>query len=146
VSAPCLMARRWHGTRGVAAVEFALVAIVFFMMLIGAAEIGRVLWVWNAAGEATRLGTRMAVVCDLDDADIRTRMRAMLGELANSNITLEYLPAGCNANTCQSVTVTLSGYTQQSFIPFTSFQPTLPPFRTTLSREYMTSANNPACN
>jgi len=49
--------------RGAAAVEFALVAIVFFMLLIGIVEMGRVLFTWNAAAEATRYGARVAVVC-----------------------------------------------------------------------------------
>ena len=130
---------------GVAAVEFALIASVFFMMLLGAAEVARVLWVWNAATEATRLGARMAVVCDLNDADIKARMQQRLNALGAANIVLTYAPAGCTATTCQSVTVTLTGYTQQSFIPFATFHPGLPAFTTTLSREYMTSASNPAC-
>lgn len=132
--------------RGVAAVEFALIATVFFGLLLGAAEVARTLWVWNAAAEATRLGARMAVVCDMGDADIRARMRQRLGALADSNIALTYSPAGCDANSCESVTVTLTGYTQQTFIPLFNFQPVLPPFRTTLSREYLNSTNNPACN
>lgn len=134
------------GQRGVAAVEFALIASVFFMLLLGAAEVARVLWVWNAAAEATRYGARMAVVCDLNASQIKAGMRGLLGELADANITLDYQPAGCNAISCESVTVTLSGITEQSFIPFSTFQPVLPPFRTTLSREYLTSANNPACS
>lgn len=137
---------RQQPQRGMAAVEFALVSIVFFTLLLGAAEVARTLWVWNAAGEATRLGARVATVCDLNDSDIKAKMRTRLSALSNANITLDYLPAGCTSSSCESVTVTLSGFTQQSFIPFTSFQPVLPPFRTTLSREYLTSANNPACN
>lgn len=132
--------------RGVAAVEFALISIVFLTLLFGAIEIARVLWVWNAAGEATRYGARMAVVCDLNDSDIKTRMSERLGELGTANITLDYLPAGCAVSTCQSVTVTLSGLTESTLIPFINFAPTLPAFRTTLSREYLSSANNPACS
>ncbi len=131
--------------RGATAVEFALIAIPFFGLLFGAIEIARVLWVWNAAAEATRLGARMAVVCDMNDADIRTRMRERLGALTNANITIAYSPAGCNVNTCESVTVTLTGFTQQTVIPGFNFAPALPTFRTTLSREYLNSTNNPAC-
>ena len=36
--------------RGVAAVEFALIAAVFFTILLGAMEMPRLLWTWNAAG------------------------------------------------------------------------------------------------
>ncbi len=132
--------------RGVAAVEFALIAVVFFTLLFGAIEVARVLWVWNAASEATRFGARLAVVCDLNDSVIKTRMRERLGGLSDSHITLSYLPAGCAASSCQSVSVTLSGLSQSTVIPFISFAPLLPPFRTTLSRESMSSANNPACS
>lgn len=131
--------------RGAVIVEFALIAILLFMVLLGGAEVARTLWVWNAASEATRFGARMAVVCDMSDAKIKVRMRERLNALADTNIVLAYEPAGCAAATCQSVTVTLTGYTQQTFIPVTNLQPALPAFRTTLSREYMTSANNPAC-
>ena len=65
---------RTASQRGVAAVEFALVASLFFTMLFGVIDMGRLLWTWNAAAEATRLGARLAVVCDIGDADIKTRM------------------------------------------------------------------------
>ena len=54
-----------------AAVEFALVAALFFTLLIGIMEMGRVLFYWNSAAEATRLGARLAVVCDLNDTTIK---------------------------------------------------------------------------
>lgn len=134
-----------HRQRGVATVEFALIAIVLFMLMFGAAEVGRTLWVWNAASEATRLGARLAVVCDMDEARVKLRMRERLGELADANITLAYEPAGCNANNCTSVSVSLTGRTATTFIPGVSFAPRLPAFTTTLSREYMSSAANPVC-
>jgi Flp pilus assembly protein TadG len=131
--------------RGAAAVEFALISTVFFGLLLGAAEMGRVLWVWNAAAEATRLGARVAAVCDMNAATIKSQMQQQLGSLANANITLTYLPASCTASTCQSVTITLTGYTEQTFVPFFNFSPSLPAFTTTISREGLSSTNNPAC-
>ena len=68
--------------RGVAAVEFALVASLLFTLLFGVMEMGRVLFYWNTATEATRLGARLAVVCGKDAAVIKSRMGAMLGILA----------------------------------------------------------------
>lgn len=129
--------------RGATAVEFALCAAIFLMMLLGAGEVGRLLWTWNAAGEATRLGARLAVVCDMNDADIKTRMRTMLGTLTNANIQLSY-PAGM-------VTVTITGYTHHTFIPFVAMNVAMPALRTTLSRESMQSIDaagtaNPVCN
>jgi Flp pilus assembly protein TadG len=137
--------------RGVAAVEFAIVASLFFMMLFGAMEMGRLLWTWNAAAEATRLGARMAVVCDLNDPSIVQRMRERLPALQASHVTIDYLNPGspvntCSAATCKSVRVTLAGYTHVPIIPFASLSIPIPPFQTTLPREFMQSAGNPVCN
>ena len=49
---------------GTTMVEFAFVAVVFFMLLLGIMDFGRMLFIWNAAAEATRWGARLAVVCD----------------------------------------------------------------------------------
>lgn len=137
--------------RGVAAVEFAIVSTMFFTLLIGIMEMGRLLWTWNAAAEATRLGARLAVVCSIGEANIKTRMREMLPAISNSNITIDYLNPpfaanSCTADSCKEVRVSLSGYVHQTIIPFLPLSVTLPPFRTTLPREYMDSTGNPVCN
>lgn len=134
------------GQHGVAAVEFALVASLFFTLLIGIAEMGRMLWTWNAAVEATRLGARLAVVCSLNEVSIRSRMQQMLPALANGNININYLPSGCTTANCRGVSVRLTGYTHQAIIPFVPLSVTLPPFQTTLPREYMESSGNPICS
>lgn len=136
---------------GVAAVEFALVAALFFMLLLGAIEMSRLLWTWNAAGEATRLGARLAIVCDINDPIIKTRMRQMLPALQPANVVIDYLNPGnppntCSAATCQSVSVTLAGYTHVPIIPFVPLSIPIPPFQTTLPKEFMQSAGNPVCN
>lgn len=48
--------------RGSVSVEFALVAIVFFSLLFGALEWGRVFFMWNAAQEVTRRAARDAAL------------------------------------------------------------------------------------
>lgn len=131
---------------GVAAVEFALISSVLFMLLFGIMEMSRLLFYWNTATEATRLGARMAVVCTMDDAVIKTRMTSLFPTISSAEIQITYLPAGCSATTCEQVTVAIqSTQTIQTFIPFVPLSVTLPPFLTTLPRESMASANNPAC-
>lgn len=137
--------------RGAAAVEFGLVAALFFTLVIGIMEMGRVLFYWNAAAEATRLGARMAVVCDLNDADIRDRIRNMLTIVPAAQIGIDYAPAGCNVDTCTSVTVRiLGGVGVTTFIPFVPLGLVLPAFSTTLPRESLRSTMdgiaNPVCN
>jgi Flp pilus assembly protein TadG len=131
---------------GVAAVEFALVSMVFFSMLLGVIEMGRIMWTWNAAAEATRLGARLAVVCDLNDAIITTRMSQMLPSLSASNVTVTWSPSSCTAATCTSVQVQLTGYTHQTIIPLAPISVTLPPFSTSLRKEFMQSAGNSVCS
>lgn len=144
---PLAAARSQAGT---AAVEFALVSAVFFTSLLGVVEMGRMLWLWNAAVEATRLGARMAIVCDLNDADIKTRMMQRLPDLTSAEITVTYLnpPAAnntCTPETCKAVSVKLSGYVHQTLIPFVSLSVSMPSFTTTLPKEFMSSTNNPVC-
>jgi len=127
-------------------VEFALVAALFFAIVLGAMEMARLLWTWNAAGEATRLGARLAVVCDINDPTIIARMREMLPYLQPANVTIAYVPNGCNPLTCQSVRVTLAGYTHVPIIPFVPLSLPIPSFQTTLPKEFMQSTGNPICN
>ena len=53
--------------RGVAALEFALVAIPFFLLLFGVIEFGRLMYLWNTVQEVTRSAARQAVVTDFTD-------------------------------------------------------------------------------
>lgn len=136
--------------RGVAAVEFAIIASLLFTMLLGVVEMGRLFWTWNAAVEATRYGARLAVVCDLNDSRIKSRMVSSLPTLTNGNIVVTYLnpPAAdntCTAVNCKAVKVSLTGYTHNTIIPFVPMSLTLPPFGTTLRKEFMSSTANEVC-
>lgn len=50
--------------RGAAAVEFGIIAILFFTLLFGIIEMGRLFYVWNTIQEVTRRAARAAVVTD----------------------------------------------------------------------------------
>lgn len=142
---PCRTHRK-ASQAGAAAVEFAIIAALLFTLLLGMMEMARLLWTWNAAGEATRRGARMAVVCDLNESAITTRMQQMLPALEPGHITLTYLPSGCTDANCQTVRVTLAGYTHQPIIPFVPLSIPIPAFQTSLPREFMQSAGNPVCS
>ena len=137
--------------RGVAAVELAVVCALFVTVLLGVMEMSRLLWTWNAAAEATRLGARLAVVCDMNDPSIKIRMAQMLPALQPDNVSIDYLDPGqavnsCTAATCKSVRVTLHDYTHVPIIPFVPLSIAIPPFQTTLPKEFMQSAGNPVCD
>ncbi|MES2114230.1 MAG: TadE/TadG family type IV pilus assembly protein [Pseudomonadota bacterium] len=140
--------------RGATAVEFAIVATVFLMLMIGMMEMGRMLFYWNTAVEATRLGARVAAVCDMGDADIKAKMHAMLDVLPTSAITVTYTGSdplvACTVDTCRYVTVAINaGVGVATYIPGVPLALTLPAMSTTLPRESMLStvggSPNPVC-
>lgn len=143
-----LLPSRKH-QRGAAAVEFALVAIIFFMLLIGIVEMGRVLFTWNAAAEATRYGARVAVVCGFNDAAILSRMQKIMPALTAANVSVGYTPSGCSVANCQQVSVSIVNVPVTTFIPRAAMTLMVPPFTTTLPRESMLNAidghSNPVC-
>ncbi|CAM3303915.1 TadE/TadG family type IV pilus assembly protein [Cupriavidus taiwanensis] len=150
---PIRAPRPRSGQAGAAAIEFALVASIFFMLLIGIAEFSRVLFYWNTAGEATRLGARIAVVCDVTDTAIKDRMTLLMPLLKASNIQVAYEPSGCDAdadtarNSCRSVTVSVANVSVKTFIPVVPITVSLPPFTTTLPRESLdSSTSGKICN
>ncbi|MFX1716233.1 TadE/TadG family type IV pilus assembly protein [Paraburkholderia sp. A1RO-5L] len=137
---------------GVAALEFALVSTIFFTLLIGVMEMGRVLFYFNSAAEATRLGARVAVVCDINSSQAATNpvvrdMQKMLPILQPANVSVVYTPSGCDASSCTAVTVSVTNVTINTVVPFVPFNVTMPPFTTTLPRESLNSVNgtNPSC-
>ncbi len=139
--------------RGVTAVEFALVAMILFSLLLGIMEFGRLLFNWNTAVEATRRGARLAVVCDMNVAGVKNAMRKILPIVATGDITVSYSPSSCTgAADCQSVTVSISSNAPAFHynFPFISTSWKLPAFSTTLTRESLSNGSgadqNPDCS
>lgn len=113
--------------RGAAAVEFALISLLFFTVLFGILEFGRMIFVYNTLQEVTRRGAREAVVRWVDQgAAIKTI--ALFGgaalpgapEITADNILIEYLnkdgnvvgllpvDPGDNLSACGDITRTAS--------------------------------------
>ena len=143
---------------GAAMIEFAIVATVFFMLMLAITDWGRMLYTWNAADEATRWGARIAVVCDKSTPDqVRDKMKIWVPQLANANISINwYDPEGtvnnsCDPSTCKGVEVSITGLSVQPISPFMGLvMPPVPSFRTYLPRESMQAVNaagdqNPVC-
>lgn len=58
-----------RGEGGQALVEFALVSLTFFMLVFGMIDVGRAVWHYNTLAQATREGTRYAIVHGADSSD-----------------------------------------------------------------------------
>lgn len=134
---------------GATAVEFALVLVIFLTFLLGITDFSRMLFTWNAANEATRAGARYAVVCDDtgNSAQVLSKMQALLPQI--QSINLAWVPASCNAATCEGVTLTITNLDYQWISPIAGLAKLpairMPSFSTYLSREVMRQdPNSPA--
>lgn len=132
--------------RGMAAVEFALIAMVFFTLLLGILEFGRVLFTWNSAVETTRYGARVAVVCDIGSSAVLSSMQQIMPDISSINVAVTYEPSGCSQSTCERVKVKLQGLSVTPLIPFLDLPLTVPAFETSLLRESLSSTSNPVCS
>lgn len=130
--------------------EFALASLLLCLLMLGAVEMGRLLWTVNAAVEATRLGARLAVVCDMHDPRITQRMTQVLPTLVSSAVVIDYLDPPhpdntCTRASCKAARVALQGVEHQTLLPLPGLSLTLPALRTTLRRESMDSTTHETC-
>jgi hypothetical protein len=129
---------------GATTLEFALGLLIFLTFFLGILDFSRMLYTWNVATEATRLGARYAVVCDdtTDKSAVLARMQVMLPQIPDANaIDVAWSPAGCNAGSCQGVTVTITNLNFQWISPVAGASAIgaikMPTFSTYLPREIM---------
>lgn len=132
---------------GATTVELALVLVLFFMFLLSVTDFSRMLFTWNAASEATRLGARYAVVCAApgNQGQVAEKMRMMVPEIGA--VALAWEPAGCDAASCAGVTVTIASLNYRWISPLAgAVMPvrSLPTFSTYLPREMMRQDPNNA--
>ncbi len=76
--------------KGAAAVEFAIVATLFFMLVFGIIDFGFAFHSWNNAVNAAREGARTAAV-DPSVTDITNRVRTAASTLDQSKLTISVL-------------------------------------------------------
>jgi Flp pilus assembly protein TadG len=108
----CRFVRR--NRKGAAAVEFALIAPVFFLMVFGMIEFGRAIMVEQVITNAAREGARLAVLDGSTATNVRTQVTSYLSSASISGATITLNPTDpSTAAYGDPVTVTVS-------IPFTS--------------------------
>jgi hypothetical protein len=85
---------------GATAVEFALGLIIFLSFFLAVLDFSRMLWTWNAAGEATRWGARLAAVCGKDSPVVLERMRVLLPQLQAGQVVVDWYDRQGLNNAC----------------------------------------------
>lgn len=113
----CRLCRKYR--RGAAVVEFALVAPLFFMLVFGMIEYGRMLMVQQILTNASREGARMAVLDGSSPTQITASVQNYLqnATINGANVTVTPNPPS-GAGYGEPVTVEVSvGFNQVSWLP-----------------------------
>lgn len=150
--------------RGTTIAEFAVVALLFFIIIIGIIEFGRLLYTHNALTDAARRGARFAALHKESEEDLVKRevvygSRAgeenptpLINGLTVDMVEVEYLGKPLNADGSErtdygtnlgTTTVKIVDYRYDLLIPLIGRELTLPAYSTTLTAE---SAGQPPDN
>ena len=101
--------RRLHLLRrGAAATEFAIVAPVFFMMIIGFIEFGRALMVQQVLVNASRVGARMASTTGATSGGVQSAVESYTTSVAVPGVSVSVSPNPATAAAGTVITVTAS--------------------------------------
>ena len=113
----CRLFRR--NRRGAAAVEFAVIAPLFFLLVFGMIEYGRMVMVQQVITNASREGARRAVLDGATEATVQTVVDEYLasGSIVGATVTVTPNPP-TNAGPGDPVTVTVSiPFNEVSWLP-----------------------------
>ena len=93
--------RRWlsclrRDQRGAVAVEFAMIAPIFFGLLIGIIDVGRYMWTLNTIQYAIDQGVRAGVVQQLSDQDVTDLVKNSLAGLKAGAIDVDVTDNGAS--------------------------------------------------
>lgn len=97
--------------RGASAVEFAVVAPVFFMLIFGMFEFGRMLMVQQVLTNGARSGARVAVIDGATATEVTSKVQEYLrgGSINGSDVNITLDPSNpAQSDTGDAVTVQLS--------------------------------------
>ena len=110
--------RRAVRFRGAAAVEFALVAPVFFLVVIGMIEVGRALMVQQALTNASRAGAREAALLATSQEAVLAKVHQYAADMGIGGAEATVSPDPASAVAGTEITVVASiGFNQVSWLP-----------------------------
>jgi Flp pilus assembly protein TadG len=100
--------------RGVAAIEFGMIAPIFFAMLIGIIDVSRYMWTLNTMQYAIDGAVRAGVVQQLETDEVVDLVKSSLAGLKASAFTVDVVPSAS--------TLSITAETTYSFLfPISSF-------------------------
>lgn len=107
-----------RASRGVAAVEFAIVAPIFFLLVIGIIEVGRAIMVQQVLINASRVGARRAAMLSSTEEDVLAAVTEFTSGVGVNSVTATVSPDPETAEGGTSLTVSTSvSYANVSWLP-----------------------------
>jgi Flp pilus assembly protein TadG len=86
------LSRLTRDQRGAAAIEFGLVAPVFFALVLGIVDIGRYMWTLNTMQYAIDDAVRAGVVRQMEPDEVEARVTTSLTHISLGGLAVEALP------------------------------------------------------
>ena len=103
---------------GIAAVEFAVIAPIFFLMVVGILEFGRALMVQQVIVSAARVGARQAITLNATTAGVTTTVTGYADNAAVPGVSVVVNPSPDTAAAGDVITVTTTvNFDQVSWMP-----------------------------
>jgi Flp pilus assembly protein TadG len=110
--------RAQTAARGVAAVEFAIVAPIFFMLVIGIIEVGRAIMVQQVLINASRVGARRAAMLSSTEEEVLAAVTEFTSGVGVDSVTATVSPDPETAAGGTALTVSTSvSYADVSWLP-----------------------------
>jgi len=103
----CGGTRRAHRS-GAAAVEFAIVAPVFLLLIFGIVELGRALMVEQVLINASRVGARQAITLGATTSEVISEVEEYTANISVPSVTVNVTPDPATAAVGDAITVTAS--------------------------------------
>ncbi len=113
-----LLVRKTAGRRGAAAVEFAFIAPLLFLLILGIIEVGRMMMVQQVVTNAAREGCRKAVLAGATESQVYTTIDNYLTGSGISGQTRSISPSLSGTAVGDAVTVKVSvDYDNVTWLP-----------------------------
>lgn len=104
---------------GTAAIEFGLVAPVFFALVLGIIDVGRYMWTLNTMQYAIDDAIRAGVVQQMTPEDVEARVKETLAHISAGGLTVEALPTSSTLEVTAQATYAFL-FPISSFVPSTT--------------------------
>jgi Flp pilus assembly protein TadG len=99
---------------GAAAVEFAIIAPMFFALLLSVVDVGRYMWTLNTIQYAIDEAVRAGAIQELSDAEIKDRVAEAVAPISSTDVAVTV------ASSAEALTVTANS-TYRFFFPISAF-------------------------